>query len=318
MTVHKKLQNQLKINKNNVLTDGYIPHARKAVLPDKLINVLYWKHQDCGDTFTVSLVELRKLLGLKSIKDDERIYNAITLLQAPLQVKNFSYKGKNVEWISAPFLSRAVRWTDSKKMLEIQIDSMMVEALQQKCGYTPLDINICNQFKTKYGLKLYEMIIRYYHLPNKMGKGMGTVSRSIEQLNAMFGSTFKTNSEIKRGIDRGLREIEKITNEPITCFFNRQEDKFIFGWHQKSKYPKLRIPFKRIDELIDWYISKSTDLIINSIPKYRQTLKRKIISDEFNDLDAYYRGLMQHKYNLAPDQYIVDGKYLDFKAKAIA
>jgi hypothetical protein len=239
-------------------------------------------------------------------------------LQAPLQVKNFSYKGKNVEWISAPFLSRAVRWTDSKKMLEIQIDNMMVEALQQKGGYTPLDINTCNKFKTKYGLKLYEMIMRYYQLPNKIGKDVGTISKSITQLNDMFGSNFKTKSELKRGIDRGLIEIQKITEEPITCYFNILEKKFVFGWYKKSKYPKLRIPVTRIDELTDWYLSKNPNLTIKSIPKYRQSLRNSIIDDAFNELDAYYKGMMQHKYNLNPNQYIVDGKYIDFKAKSIA
>ncbi len=318
MTVHKKFKTQLKINKNNVLTDGYISHSRKAVLPDKLINVLYWKYQEYGEIFTVTLVELRNLLGLKSIKDDQRIYAAITLLQAPLQVKDFSFKGKNVEWLSAPFLSRAVRWTDSKKMLEIQIDSMMIEALQQKCGYTPLDINICNQFKTKYGLKLYEMIMRYYQLPNKMGKGVGTISKSIDQLNNMFGSSFKTKSELKRGMDRGLCEIQKITNEPVSCFFDSQEDKFIFGWNKKSRYPKLRIPSTRIDELTDWYLSKNPNLKIKSIPRYRQSLRSTIIDDEFNELDAYYKGMMQQKYNLNPRKYIIDGRYIDFKAKSIA
>jgi len=318
MIVHKKFKTQLKINKNNVLTDGYIPHARKAVLPDKLINVLYWKYEENGNKFTISMTELRKLLNLKSIKDDERIYTAIATLQTPLQIKNFSYKGKDVEWISAPFLSRAVRWTKTKKMLEIEIDDMMLEALKQKAGYTPLSIIVCNQFKTKYGLKIYEMFMRYYNLPNKKGKGIGTISKSLNQLNEMFGTSYKTQSEIKRGIDRGLSEIQKITEESISCFYDMQENKFVFSWNQKSKYPKLRIPFKRIDELIDWYISKSKNLIIKSLPRYKQALRTKITEDIFDDLDNYYRGLMQHRYNLDPDQYVVDGKYIDFIAKAIA
>lgn len=317
MTIQKKFQNQLQIKKNNALTDGHIAKNSKAVLPDKLINVLYWKYQENGSKFTISMTELRKLLDLKSIKDDERIYAAIATLQTPLQIKNFSYKGKDVEWISAPFLSRAVRWTKTKKMLEIEIDDMMLEALKQKAGYTPLNINICNQFKTKYGLKLYEMITRYYHLPNKEGKGVGTISKSITQLNIMFGSSYKTKSELKRGIDRGLSEIKKITEEHITCFFDHKKNKFVFGWYQKSKHPKLRIPYTRISELIDWYIQKNQNIRIQSIPRYKQSLKDKIIDDAFLELDSYYRGLMIYKYNLEPNAYIVDGKYIDFKAKQI-
>jgi len=315
MTTHKKFQTQFHIKKNNALTDGHILKKGKAVLPDKLVNVLYWKYEECGNKFTITMVELRRLLGLKSIKDDTRIYTAIAILQTPLQLRNFSYKGKEVEWISAPFLSRAVRWKDTINMIEIELDEMMLEAFKQTAGYTPIDIHICNQFKTKFGLKIYEMITRYYHLPNKKGKGVGTIAKSIEHLNNMFGSNYKTKSELKRGMDRGILEIEKITSDLISCYFDNVQNKFVFSWYQKSKYPKLRIPYKRINELIEWYLSKNPKLIIDSIPRYKKTLKEKIINDKFNELDAYYKGLMQHKYNLVPSEYIRDGKYIDFNVQ---
>jgi hypothetical protein len=91
---------------------------------------------------------------------------------------------------------------------------------------------------------------------------------------------------MKRGIDRGIKEIEKITGELISCFFHKAEKKFIFGWHQKEKYPKLRIPYKRIDEFIDWYLTHNKELKVNSILKYKSGLKKKILEDEFNDLSA--------------------------------
>jgi len=38
-----------KIKKHNTLTDGYIPVTlNNAVLPDKLINALYWKFEENG------------------------------------------------------------------------------------------------------------------------------------------------------------------------------------------------------------------------------------------------------------------------------
>jgi len=70
-------------------------------------------------------------------------------------------------------------------------------------------------------------------------------------------------------------EIAIITSELITCYFDDQEKKFVFGWHQKSKYPKLRIPYKRIHELIDWYITHNKNLKIKSIQKYRESLKQE-------------------------------------------
>ena len=313
MSLHKDLNISPIIKKHNALTDGYLTQPSKAVLIDKLINVLYWEYEECGEEFTLAVAQLRKLLGLKSIKDDTRIYSAIKILQCPMQLRNFTYKNKQVDWISAPFLNRAVIWKTSKNMIDFRLDDMMIEAFKQKAGYTPLKIDICNQFKTKYGLKLYEMYIRYYNLPNKEGKGVGTVAKSFTELNNMMGTNYKNKSEIFRGINRGLAEISKITQEIVNCFYDEKKQKFIFSWHQQSKYPKLRIPFNRIDELIDWYIQKNQSIKMQSIPRYKQSLKSKIINDTFLELDAYYRGLMIHRYDLNPDDYVNDGNYADFK-----
>ena len=89
--------------KHNALTDGYIPNTGKAVLPDKLVNTLFWKFEQEGDNFTLSMAELRRLLGLKSTKDDIRIIEAIKLLQTPIIIRDFTFGGKGVEWTSAPF-----------------------------------------------------------------------------------------------------------------------------------------------------------------------------------------------------------------------
>jgi len=303
-----------KINKHNTLTDGYIPNTGKAILPDKLLNCLYWKFQDDGSNFVMSMLEIRYMLGLKSIKDDYRIWDSIKILQKPLQIRDFTFNGKGIKRISAPFLSEVIEWKDNRKYLNFKVNEIILEALKQKAGYTPIEIDICNQFKTKYGLKLYEMYLRYYSLPNREGKGVGKISKDMDELNKIFGTTYKSPSDMKRGLNRGINEIEKITKETINCFYNKIEKKFIFTWHQKEKYPKLRIPYNRIDELIDWYLQHNKELKINSILKYKAGLKKKIIEDEFNELDKLYRGMLQWKYNLTPNDYfdVESGKYRDF------
>jgi len=158
------------INKHNTLTDGYIPKTGKAILPDKLLNSLYWKFEEKGNNFILSMTEIREILGLKSIKDDYRIWDAIRILQEPLQIRDFTFKGKGVKRVSAPFLSEVIEWKENKKYLNFKVNEIILEALKQKAGYTPIELNICNQFKTKYGLKLYEMYLRYYSLPNREGK----------------------------------------------------------------------------------------------------------------------------------------------------
>lgn len=300
--------------KHNSLTDGYIPNTGKAVLPDKLINTLFWKFEQEGDTFVMSMSELRSLLGLKSTKDDVRIIEAIRLLQAPILLRDFSFKGENIEWTSGPFLSRATKWKDGQKFVKIKLDEVIIDGIKQKYGYTPLELTICNQFKSKYGLKLYEMFVRYYHLPNREGKGVGVVSKSMDELNRVFDTSFKHPSKMKEGLNRGLKEIEKVTEELVNCFYDKNKKQFIFSWHQEEKYPKLRIPEKRVIELIDWYIEHNQEkLMIKSLPKYKQALKKRIYDDTFQELDNLYRGMMKYKYYLDYDIYYVNGKYKDFK-----
>jgi hypothetical protein len=158
------------------------------------------------------------------------------------------------------------------------------------------------------------MYLRYYSLPNREGKGVGKITKDMEELNSIFGTTYKAPSDMKRGLDRGIKEIGKITEESISCFYHKPDRIFIFGWHQQEKYPNLRIPYGRINEFIEWYLIHHKELKINSVLKYKQGLKKKIIADEFNDLDSSYGGMLQWKYNLNPSDYfnVVNGKYRDF------
>jgi len=302
------------INKHNTLTDGYIPKTGKAILPDKLLNSLYWKFEKKGNDFILSMTEIREILGLKSIKDDYRIWDAIRTLQEPLQIRDFTFKGKGVKRVSASFLSEVIEWKENKKYLNFKVNEIILEALKQKAGYTPIELNICNQFKTKYGLKLYEMYLRYYSLPNREGKGVGKVSKELDELNNIFGTTYKAPSDMQRGLNRGINEIEKITGEVISCFYHKAEKKFIFGWHQKEKYPNLRIPYERVDEFIEWYLVHHKELKINSVIKYKSGLKKKILEDKFDDLDTLYRGMLKWKYDLTPSDFfdVESGRYRNF------
>ena len=297
MEYNKEIVQSAIVKKHNALTDGYIPKPPKQVLPDRLLNALILKYQDEGDHYTMTMAELRALLGLKSTKDDHRIIEAIGILQTPIFIKNFEYKGREIEWMSAPLLSDASKYKNGQNVVEITINPKVVAALEQKVGYTPLEIDICNRFRSKYGLKLYEMFRRYETLPNHEARGVGTIAKSMDELNKMFGTKYKTPSEMKRGIDRGLKEIEKHAGVLVTAFWDRFKRKFVFSWAQEDKYPKLRIPLARVEELIDWYIHYAKPKI-RSMRKYRDSLKEKIIKDEFELLDEYYAGMMKYKYGI--------------------
>jgi len=310
------------IKKHNSLTDGYIPKSSKQVLPDKLLNALYYKYEREGNRFVMSLQELKQLLGLKSDGNVERIYEAIGILRHPVAVKDFTYKGKKAKWASISFLKEAVRWVEKENYIEFEISDMMIEVLKQKVGYTELDLSICSQFKTKYGLKIYEMYKRYYKTENNQDINLGIVKKDLDELNKKFGTEYKTPSGLLRGIKRGLKEIEKITGEKIECFYDKKEKFFVFFWQKKPEYPKLRIPYNRVDELIDWYLQHRQDEISpKNLKKYREQLRQAILEDEFEGLDTIYRGMLAFKYNILDADKYYDaktGKYRDFVEKKIS
>ena len=309
------------IKKHNSLTDGYIPKSSKQVLPDKLLNALYYKYEREGNKFVMSLQELKQLLGLKSDGNTERIYEAIGILRHPVSVRDFTYKGKKAKWASISFLKEAVRWVEKENYIEFEISDMMIEVLKQKVGYTELDLEICSKFKTKYGLKIYEMYKRYYKLESSSQDiNLGIVKKDLDELNKKFGTEYKTPSGLLRGIKRGLKEIEKVTGEKIECFYDKKEKFFVFFWQKKLRYPKLRIPYKRVNELVEWYMKHRENEFssMKNIEKYKNQLKQAILEDKFEGLDTLYRGMLAYKYNILDSEKYYDpqsGKYRDFEEK---
>ena len=301
------------IKKHNALTDAKT--GQLSLRSDKLINALYLLYIRDGESFRVSVTELRDLLQLKSGKYGTDIESRLKEIRDnSVEFKNVKLPSGEYSYYVDSFIHHFGIERGSRNFYEIKISGNFIKAFTQKMGYTPLDLEVCNQFKTKYGLKLYEMYKRYYSLPNKEGAGVGKISKSLSALNEIFGTTYKTPSEMKRGIDRGINEIEKITGELISSFYHKAEKKFIFGWHQKEKYPKLRIPYPRIDEFIEWYLEHNKELKINSVLKYKSGLKKKILEDEFNDLDSFYKGMLKWKYDLNPNDFfdVRSGKYRNF------
>ena len=303
MSIEEKIRSKLPVvKKHNSLTDGYINKKDKAVLPDKLVNVLYWHYEQEGEKFVIKLPELRKLLGLdRNGRNDNRIYKALyALKQNVFVLRDFTYKGREVKMSIVNFLNDATIYKDSENEIEIEISSKMIEYLKQKAGYTPIELNYNKEFKTKFGLKIYEMYKRYYTLPNKEGFGIGKVEKSLEELNKMFGTNYTKvydiwnksypyESKTPKGINRGLEEIQKITGIYIHCFFDKNKKKFIFGWDNSDIYPNsvCKIPKKSIRKFANWYVLYKIKDKDN--PKaYVKKIINKIENNTFGDLDKYY------------------------------
>ena len=292
------------IKKHNSLTDGYIPKPPRQVLPDRLLNALYYKFEKEGEVFRITMPELKRLLGLPNEKNDNRIYEAIRILQAPIVIRDFRYKDKEVAWLSAPFLTRVYRWKEKINEFEFYIDPMVIEAIKQKGGYTPLDINICNRFRTKFGLKLYEMFRRYANLPNNRSEidsqAIGVVAKTLDELNNMFGTSYSspsklfTSKKIKNlpPINRALKEIEKVTGEVYHCFYDKDSKNFIFTWgrQKKSIYPtpECIIPAKSIEPFAKWYMDHFVDKV-SEPTGYLRKIIQSIKENSMGSIEKYYR-----------------------------
>ncbi|MRJ01830.1 MAG: hypothetical protein C6I05_00095 [Epsilonproteobacteria bacterium] len=299
----------MKIRKHNSLTDGSTPQkTARQVLPDRLINALYYKYEREGAVFELSLGELKYLLGLEGERDNERIYKAIAVLQHPIQIRDFRHGDREVVWMSAPFLARAIRYRDHSNQIEFTIDPIIIEALHQKAGYTPLDLNVCNRFKTKYGLKLYEIYRRYYTLPHREryieSRRVGVIKKGLKELNILFGTHFKYPSQMLRAIERGVKEVRRVTGVFIHCFYARSEKLFVFSWERRSEgdpYPseKAIIPASQLEPFIEWYSNNVVDESIEHGRAYREELRKRIIEGKFFNLKEFYRFYLEEKgYNL--------------------
>ena len=87
----------LLIRKNNALTDGNIPDRK--VIANKLVNALYFKYEKEGANFKIAINELANLLGMTSNsgKTKDMITDGLKILQQPIELRNFEYKGRGIK-----------------------------------------------------------------------------------------------------------------------------------------------------------------------------------------------------------------------------
>ncbi len=230
----------LLIHKNNALTDGNIPDRK--VIANKLVNALYFKYDQEGANFKIAINDLANLLGMTSNsgKTKQMIADGIKILQQPIELRNFEYKGRGIKWLSAPFLSEATIYTDDKNYIEIQLSDKLLQGLKQKKHYTTIDLSVSNKFKTKYGLVIYEIYLRYKNAPrDEVPIQLTYQDFSLDELNEKFGTNYKFISQMQRSIERGLKEIENITSVKITVNWIENIKEFRFIWEREKQTRKF-------------------------------------------------------------------------------
>ncbi len=224
------------IHKNNILTDGKLPDS--AVLTQKLVNVLYFNYETQGAEFTIHLKDLCKQLDISNqTRNHTRIKDSLRILKQPIELRNFNdKKGRKLKWYLGSFLDKAKLFEDSMDYVTIRLDEDLIEGMKQHQQYTKIDIETSNKFKTKYGIVIWEIYLRY---KNAKRDGVPTEVTyqdfSLDELNGKFGTDYKYISQMERSIKRGLQEIQKITDKDIAVNWIDTDKKFRFMWEREKE-----------------------------------------------------------------------------------
>ncbi len=236
------------IKKNNILTDGNLPD--RAVLTQKLVNVLYANYEQKGEEFTMQISDLCHQLQISnSSKNHLRVSESLKILKQPIEVRNFEYQGRGIKWHLSSFLQSATVENANRDFVKIKLDEMLIAGMQQYNKYTQIEIETSNKFKSKYGIVIWEMFLRYQYAKRDKMPIVETVEGdkkytyqdfSLEDLNKKFGTKFLHNSKMQEGINRGLKEIENITKQKILCKWQKIDKCFRLFWELKEAPAKWK------------------------------------------------------------------------------
>lgn len=224
------------IHKNNILTDGKLPDS--AVLTQKLVNVLYFNYETQGAEFTIHLKDLCKQLDISNqTRNHLRVKDSLRILKQPIELRNFNDKqGRKLKWYLGSFLDKAKVFEDTMDYVTIRLDEDLIEGMKQHKHYTRIDIETSNKFKTKYGIVIWEIYLRYKNAKrDEVPTEVTYQDFSLDELNGKFGTDYKYISQMERSIKRGLQEIQKITDKDIAVNWIDTDKKFRFMWEREKE-----------------------------------------------------------------------------------
>jgi hypothetical protein len=213
---------EITIHKRNEIirgTDMYSLNAKRC------LNAIYYLYQKSrneileyekrGATFVnLNFVKLRELMNLQ--KDNnyvEIIKDAIRELQTTLiELNNWTnpITNKKYSWYATKFLNDANVDHSDRITVSVEISTLFKQLMREQVNFTKLDLLVyANRMRTKYSMKLYEYLMsfkKYYY-----------IEISQKHLMKLFNikdddKTYKNYSDLKRLLDRQLREIARKTD----------------------------------------------------------------------------------------------------------
>ncbi len=319
LIISKNNDNILK--KNNSITDA--KNGFLSVPALKMLDLLLFHYEKTGkEYFEISLPDLRNRLKMDKNNNYRRAIELyLEELSQRFEIRNYRDRDNNqISWAIASFLNDPkiiFHKEDNKYICKIDLSKNFIDYMIDRAGFTLIPLNKILKFKTKYGYKTYEMYLRYQNV-SQGDKDSVVIKKSMDELNAKYGTNHKYAWKMKEGINRGIEEIKKISDVFINCYYDKREKAFVFSWRREKKPIEKKsiciIPKSRVKELIEWYLSHK-DLKINDLNSYKNKLRLAIVKNEFNELEEYYKGMLKNKYGLRDQDIEIlkkDGVYKDF------
>lgn len=306
------------LKKYNSVIDGKKNHSM-SLLARNLMNILlYQRQRENKNTFIVPLVFLKKELRLSTKDYKDRIERALFELSIPMELRNFSYEGREISFVPASFLIEPTIYKEHINHVEIKISDKFIAAIEEKIGFTILNILDLLKLKTKFSHELAQLVFRYKDLPRNVGENIGYVKKSIDELNYLFGTAYKFPSDIIKKLNQAQKELNETLNLNVSINYSKEDKKFSIYWQREDNYQICIFPKERLRELAQWiadHYTAKTGKEIEDRAKFINQCIQKIKSGEWSDAESSYRGMLQHKYGLIPDTYFDPQKnrYLDFK-----
>lgn len=312
------------LKKYNHIIDSKKPRDM-TLMARNLMNIfLYIRQKQNTDEFQVSIPELKDYLKISSKDYKSRIEKAIYELSIPIELRDFTYKGKDISYISAALLIEPMIYKDNINYVDIKISDKFVTAIEEKLGYTILDFVKLAECSTKFGHEIAQMLLRYKDLPNKIDNSCVRITKTLQELNDMFGTNYKYVSDMTRKLEAGYKDIQETSlRQEYFFIYDDIEKVFIFSWEKESKKLTNEIcmfPKTRLKELAEWiyeHYEAKTGNTIDDKGKFITTCIKKLKENSWTDAERSYCGMLQHKYGLLPEMYfdIETNKYIDFKDK---
>ena len=312
------------LKKYNHIIDSRKPRDM-TLLARNLMNVfLYIRQKQNSNEFQVPIPELRDYLKLTTKDYKNRIEKAIHELSIPIELRDFRYKGKDISYISAALLIEPTIYKDNINYVDIKISDKFVSAIEEKIGYTILDFMKLAECTTKFGHEIAQMLLRYKNLPNKVNDSFVRITKTIEELNDMFGTNYKYASDMLRKLDAGYKDIQDTSLRTEYFYvYDDVERVFIFTWQKEVKEiqsTQCLFPKTRLRELAEWiydHYENKTGNAVEDKGKFITTCIKKLKVNQWNDAEKAYMGMLKYKYGLIPEMYydVETNKYIDFKDK---